>query len=608
MAQPLPTETTMKVLANDAVDHGSDHADEKSSAAADPESQRGAGSVVAKDAPVVQEDRGVSRIDALYLVFGKGWGIYSLWISIGLIAYVYSLSRLTTAYYAQFATSSFGEHTIIGTIGVINSILAGLADLWSRPHALAISIGLYAIGYAMCAGAHNVQTVVAGQVFYTIGNTGITFLNSLLLADITSLQWRGFVDGAVNVPYVLNAFVSGFIVADINGYSANGWRWGYGMFCIILPVAMSPALIVLFVGDYRAQKLNLASISRSEVDAETEQRTTWQNVRYYWTRMNGLGLLLMGFAFAMLLTPITLSTTAKGGYKNPSLIAMLVVGGILFIAWGIWDGYFAPYPFMPKRILNRTFIACVVADFFYYFSSYLVDGYYSSWVYVIVDWSDKNYQYFNNTVTVATCGLAIFFGLGMRYTHSYKMWQIATLALRIIGMGLQYYSTKNASDAVLVISQVIIGVGAAGSIIASYIGVQGSVPHQDMAIATAVLNLWASLGSSISLAIASSVWNREVPGHLEKYLGDQKNATELAEIFGSIYVARLAEPRDLVKKAYMEAVGSLWLAGLITSFGSLIAAFFVKDYYLGQNHNDVEKDKIIKFRDEKEIKEEVREA
>lgn len=51
-------------------------------------------------------------------------------------------------------------------------------------------------------------------------------VNSLLIADITSMQWRAFVDGAVNLPYVLNAFVAGYIVSDINGYSANGWRWG----------------------------------------------------------------------------------------------------------------------------------------------------------------------------------------------------------------------------------------------------------------------------------------------------------------------------------------------------------------------------------------------
>jgi hypothetical protein len=76
-------------------------------------------------------------------VFGKGLGLYALWASIGLIAYVYSLSRSTTVYCMSivlltsilaersdvpFATSSFGEHTIIGTIGVINGVLNGVSQ------------------------------------------------------------------------------------------------------------------------------------------------------------------------------------------------------------------------------------------------------------------------------------------------------------------------------------------------------------------------------------------------------------------------------------------------------------------------------------------------
>lgn len=59
-------------------------------------------------------------------------------------------------------------------------------------------------------------------------------MNSLLIADITSMQWRAFVDGAVNLPYVLNAFVAGYIVSDINAYSVNGWRWGVSHFFLRL--------------------------------------------------------------------------------------------------------------------------------------------------------------------------------------------------------------------------------------------------------------------------------------------------------------------------------------------------------------------------------------
>ncbi|WVQ72881.1 hypothetical protein IAR50_002442 [Cryptococcus sp. DSM 104548] len=573
---------------------------------------------------VVEQEGGVARIEALYLVFGKGWGIYSLWASIGLIAYVYALSRSTTVYYAAFATSAFGEHTVIGTIGVINGILSGvtppfiakMADVWSRPHVLVVSVAFYVVGYAMCAGAQNVSTVVAGQLIYTFGNTGITFLNSLIIADITSLQWRPFVDGAINLPYVVNAFVAGYITTGINAYSVNGWRWGYGMFCILLPVCISPALIVLLIGDHRAKKLGTLSLAASSVaqrkflagQDEIKKRSMWQNIRFYWTRLNGFGLLLMGFGFALLLTPMTLYTTAAGGYKNPSLIAMLVVGGILFIAWCIWDFFYAAYPFMPRRVLNRTFIACVGIDFFYFFSQYLLEAYFSSWSYVIVDYSDRDYTFFSNTLSVATCSLAVFAGLAMRVTHRFKMIQIIGLCVRCIGMGLAYMATKSPTTAVLVCCRVLMGLGGAISVTSSWVAVQGSVPHQDMGVAVAVLNLWSSIGSSISIAIAASVWNREVPARLAEALGDTYNSTELAAIFGSIYVARVTEPRDVIKTVYMKSVQKLYLSALIVSFAAVIAACFSSNYYLGQAHNSVETDKIIKFRTQQEIDEELAKA
>lgn len=80
------------------------------------------------------------------------------------------------------------------------------------------------------------------------------------------------------------------------------------------------------------------------------------------SEINGFGLLLMGFAFACILAPFTLVYNADGGYKNPSMIALLVVGGLLLIGWGVWDGFFARYPIMPKRVLNRTLICAMWVD------------------------------------------------------------------------------------------------------------------------------------------------------------------------------------------------------------------------------------------------------
>lgn len=71
-------------------------------------------------------------------------------------------------------------------------------------------------------------------------------------------------------------------------------------------------------------------------------------------------------ACAQLLLPFSLSAYAKDGYKNPSLIAMFVVGGVCLIGYGFWEAYGAKFPSAPGRILkNRTVITAIIIDVIY---------------------------------------------------------------------------------------------------------------------------------------------------------------------------------------------------------------------------------------------------
>jgi MFS family permease len=81
-------------------------------------------------------------------------------------------------------------------------------------------------------------------------------VNGVIVADITSLQWRAAIQAAITAPNIINGFLAGPIAEGVNAYGGgNGWRWGYGMFAILVPVCIAPAVIVLFWGDYRAKKL-----------------------------------------------------------------------------------------------------------------------------------------------------------------------------------------------------------------------------------------------------------------------------------------------------------------------------------------------------------------
>ncbi|KAL1742280.1 hypothetical protein HDZ31DRAFT_75610 [Schizophyllum fasciatum] len=562
------------------------------------------------DRSLLEQDEGVTRIEALYLVFGKGWALWGLWLSIGLIFYVYTLSSGTTYTYLSYATSSYSEHTLIGTIAVATAIIAAvskpflakLADLTSRPMALTISVILYTVGYIVVASSTSVNAVAAGEVIYTPGSTGLDFLTSILVADITSLQWRSFVSSALSsTPWLINEFISTYITTGISANTTNGWRWGFGMFAILIPVCITPALAVLFWGDRKAKKLGALSVAasgyvqRKHLEGRLDESTPskLQLALYYWRLIDGFGLCLIGTVFAMLLIPFTLSTTASKGFKNPSLIAMFVVGGVLLIVLVIWESKFASHPIMPRRIINRSMVCSIIIDFFYYLSGYISGTYFLSWVYIIKnDWTLFGYTYYSYTETLTLCFFGIIAGAIQRVTHRYKYLQLSGLCIRAIGQGIQLYAIKNPSTVVLVMAQVVSCLGGSFSVVGSQVAVQASVPHQDMALAAAILSLWTGIGGGIGSAISASVWNDKVPANLAKYIGSTHNGTEIAEIFGSIIVARAAEPHDLVVKAYGDSIRPLFIGALVLSIVPILAGCYTTNFYLGTQHNAIETKEI----------------
>lgn len=69
-----------------------------------------------------------------------------------------------------------------------------------------------------------------------------------------------------------------------------------------------------------------------------------------------------------------------------------------------------------------------------------------------------------------------------------------------------------------------------------------------MGIAMALLALWTSVGGGIGNAISAAVWTDVLPKKLNEHVGSVLNATEIQEIYGSIVVAHLAEPKAEVRQ------------------------------------------------------------
>lgn len=427
-----------------------------------------------------------------------------MFISLGLAAYIYSLDGTTTYAYLAWAASAFGNHSLIATIQVAQGVIvavgkpvvAKIADAKSRGFAYVFVLVFYVVGYIVIASAKIINSIAAGIIVYAVGYTGLQLLTQIIIADITTLKWRGLVTGLMTMPFIINAFVGSKISAQM--IEGAGWRWGYGMFAILVPASLLPLIATLLWAEREARK-------RGYITKQPSKDGVWAKFLDYAERLDIVGLTLIGTSVALILLPLTLARSAKGGWKNPSMIAMEVVGCSLIPLYLIFEWKFAKHPVVPKRFVqNRSIVLASLIGASDFISFYLSFTYLYSFVVIVKPWSLVNATYFTMTQTVALTIFGIVGGVILRFTGRYKPVFIGGLVIRLIGAGLMIHSRgANASDAEIVWSQLLQGMGGGLAHVCLTVAAQASVKHSDVAMATAVVLLVTEIGGSIGSAIGT---------------------------------------------------------------------------------------------------------
>ncbi|KAK8438506.1 hypothetical protein ACI3LY_004816 [Candidozyma auris] len=549
------------------------------------------------------KDRGVYRVEALKdVLYTHEKGLRMRWIlgiSILLCSWAISLDWSVTSSIQPWATSAFKEHSLgLGALAIAQQIItaiskpvwAQIANIVSRPTTYFISIVIYTLGYIIVASSHTISAYIVGAAFSSAGNSGIQFLNSIIVADMTPLKWRGLATSALSTPFIINTWYAGYIVSDLG---PSDWRWGYGMFCVILPVVLSPAAIIMFVFESRAHR-GLDQEGLAQYKRDLGFKKNWKKLLWrVAVEVDILGLLLLGFGFSLVLLPFSLYQNADNQWKNPSLIAMFIVGGIFLIVFIFFEFYFAPFPILPKRCLNRTLVASVTIDFMYQFAGNIPLVYLSSYAWIVRDWDNEHWTYFNNTLTMGLCVFGVVAGILMRLTHRFKIYQYFGVIMAILGSAIML-DGRTASDktVTLVWASLLDGIGGGFCVPASQVALQASIPHRDMAISVSILSLTSSIGSSIGSAISTAIWQGKMESALRKYMPASVSDDQVITFFKDITTLRQydfhSDVRQAGIRAYRDVNWYFYVIATALQVIRLIAVFFQRNYYLGDSNNAVE--------------------
>ena len=121
--------------------------------------------------------------------------------------------------------------------------MAKVANVFGRLEAFTFSILLYVLGYIQMAGSNNVRAFASAQIFYSAGSTGLRILQQIFIADSSDLLNRALFSSLPDIPFLVTVWAGPPLASNL--LSNTTWRWGYGIWAIVLPVAFLPLALAV---------------------------------------------------------------------------------------------------------------------------------------------------------------------------------------------------------------------------------------------------------------------------------------------------------------------------------------------------------------------------
>lgn len=465
-------------------------------------------------------------------------------------------------------------------LAVVKPPMAKIADVFGRLEAFSLSVSLYAIGYIQMAASNNVQTFASAQIFYSAGNTGLQILQQIFIADTSDLLNRALFSSLPDIPFLITVWAGPAIANSVLAHAS--WRWGYGIWTIVLPTAFLPLALSLLLNIRKAAKFDLLPPS------------LWKGRRFagvvssVWYELDAVGLVLLSAAISLILIPLTLAATAKGGWHNPSIITMLVIGCVCLLFFPLWESTqrFAPHPFLSLRLLsNRTVLAGCAIGFFYFAVFYTsIQPYFSSYLQVVHSLSVTGAGHVTQTFTFTSTVTSIVTSIVIKYTRHYRYLITAGACIYLLGVGLIIkYRVQSSSVSQIVGTQIAMGIGGGMVNVPAQLGVQASVSHSDVAAATAIFLTLLEVGGAVGSAISGAIWTGNLLPKLESYLPPEARS-DANMIYGNLTIARSylkgSPERAAIDRAYQETMDLLLIVALCLCIPVLALSFLMRNYRL----------------------------
>lgn len=523
---------------------------------------------------------GVLRVRAIT----SAWSRRSMWIMFALLWLISFVDIVQNALdYAlnPYVTSSFAAHGLMNVSGVLSSAigactplaLAKIIDIWGRVEGFCFTLLICVVGMILKATTQSVEQYVGAHVLYWTGHIGLVYVVEVMISDMTSLKNRAILFAVNGLPRIFSTFVGPIIGQRF--YEEVNYRWAFGAFAIILVGVSIPAMGMMVYMYRKAEKAGLVK------KREPSGRTWYQSIIFYAIEIDVVGIILICGAVILTTIPFSLVNYAPQRWSTPYIIAMIVLGVILYPAFWFYEMKVAPKQFLDYKYLrNGTILGSCFLYGVMFLSTFTWNAYLYSYIQVVYQLDIKNSNYVVNSYSLTSTVFAPLIAFIISYTGNFKWVAYSGVPIMLLGTAL-ILPMRTASNAGLIaMTQILVGLGAGIFSTTTSISIMVPVTHEEFAAVNALSQCFGGFGASIGSAIAGAIWNNVAPDELYKRLPESAKNQSVA-IFGSI-VTQMTFPvgspeRDAVVGTYEYTMKLMTIAGIGLMPLTALCIFFWKN-------------------------------
>jgi EmrB/QacA subfamily drug resistance transporter len=450
-------------------------------------------------------------------------------------------------------------------------IVGKMSDMFGRRWFYLGGLAIFMIGAILAGMSTNFWFLVFARAVQGLGMGTLMPLSQTIIGDIIPPRQRGKYQGIMGAVFgvtsIAGPLVGGFITDNF------GWRW---LFYLTLPIG-----IAAFIFVFKFLHLNTHS-GHGKVD------------------LLGMVTLAPGLVLALLATTWGGNSYA---WSSPVIITMFAVAAVLLVAFVLIE-LRVEEPMLPLSVLGKPIVALsIAASFAISVAMFGAIIYIPVYAQAVLGVSATNSGAVLIPQSVAMILTSIVVGLAITRWGKYKPFLVGGGAILVIGYWL--LTAVHFGDPAwhLSIAMIVFGLGLGMCMQVYTLVVQNVVPQKDLGTATASIQFFRNIGSTVGTAVLGSIMSLRmadaIPDHISTLPKEQLAQLQKAgggKVESSGLESAVLDPSaldklpdflaDAVRMGMDDAMHSVFYTALPFAALALVISLFIKQVPLRETLDD----------------------